>query len=1670
MAFQLPARVEQNIGQFVGRTWLLPEVTHWFQETSERLLILVGDPGTGKSMIAAWLAGEGPTPKDAEAQKQLAQISDHVKGAHFCVFEGGGADPVDMARNLASQLVARVDGFGDALADSLADLVNIEGVAKADTVMQDATLTGVRIGYLKLEGIPAQHSFNRAVRWPLQQVYRNGYKESMLIIVDALDEALPFSKTDSIVHLLGKLTDLPEQVRFLATSRPDERVFYLLPRAKLFYLDQDAPPDQKPGQDDVYHYAVEQLEKLAPELKEEQRKALAVRISHAADRVFLYAHLLLDDLEQGVRKLADLETAELPQGLPGLYHEFLNRELGANRKIWRKVYRPVLGLIAVARGEGLNATQLEKLTGKDVDVEEALEVCKQYLEGELPEGPFRPFHRSFADFLLEAPGNKAFHVDDTRMHNTIAQYYWKTYRSSWHSCDAYGLDNLAAHLFAGGDTDRLQALINRGWMSARYSGSGDMYSGFLADVDLAWRAAEQIDEQDVALGQFASRLGSEVWCAVCEATVRSLSASIAPEILVAAVDKQIWPVEQALAWARQMPDPKRRVAALSGLSAHLSEPLQSEVLGEALAAAKTITNEHARAETLIGLADSLPDSLLPQLYEAVRMIGGPGQCVRNLAQLAPHLPAPFRDRAVGQAVDLIPTIQPSQHRIGALESLAPRLSEPLLRKALNAARELADGKTRMEALSKLIPFLPQPLRSEVLEETQMAAQEVVDEQAQSYALKNLVELASQVGCLAEGLGAARMMTSEVDRVSALKELIPHLSKTLLAQAESEAQQLGAPQQGAVLAAVYRRLAELGHPEEAFAAAMAFPRDSHLPQPAIRHIASLLPGPAVQQALAEALGRYGHAWSAVAPLVARLAQLGYAEEALAAVGQIESAHGRAVALRSLAPHLPGPLFGRAVASAREIGRLDSRTWALSALATAGPEPQREDLLCEILDSVQAISKAEDRADALGSVVHDVAPHLIGVPLSRALDAALLLGQDPWGVKYHRTRILSSLAPRLAAVGRTEDSLVACRAIADRKDRARALCGLIQYLPEPLCDDVRQEVLETARVGEDNSIPADLLADLALSWSDLNPAEREATVAARSKEQKDRHSRISRDLVLAARLGLASEALTTALASDDAGHVAALWPHLPASLLEEALAAMRGLGRRSETALAQIAPSLPPPLLRNLLEVGNVKNVEVEALVLARLALQLEEPLRSQALDRVLDYVRRFRGEKPAGVLTVLSPQLPEPMLRDALDLAQAMESKTHRAWALVGLLPSGMSDDWQEVLWAAWKIKDAGGLEEHLAGLTPRLAELGHPEEAVAAARTIEEGRFQAWALVRMAPHLPDSLQQQVLVEAMAARLQGEEWTWLLSAVASRIPEAVLLETVRVAAAITNDKARADSLSGLLPQMATLGHVEEAVAFVRACADEKARTKLWASLAPHLPSSALKEALADAANMDEGLLQREVLPGLLERQAALGQPDEALRCALAVSDRQTQSEVVVALVPHLPLRLKEQVMQELLLPLKTAQRVSWWWLAAIARASAGLNDPLKRKVLDAVMQAARAIPEGHERAAVLAQVAAGLPEPLKGQALRDGLTAALAADRWGPGPRRAPVLSELGRQLGTLPTARLYPIWQEALHTIAGRVRSEMLVELQSLVPVIRALGGPGAIGDTAEVLLDVSTW
>jgi hypothetical protein len=117
------------------------------------------------------------------------------------------------------------------------------------------------------------------------------------------------------------------------------------------------------------------------------------------------------------------------------------------------------------------------------------------------------------------------------------------------------------------------------------------------------------------------------------------------------------------------------------LAPQLTEPL----LADALATARSITDERARAEALAGLAPQLTEPLLADALATGR------------------------------------SITDERARAKALAGLAPHLSEPLLADALTAARSITDEHARTDALAGLAPQLSQPRRVDLVEEFRSVA-------------------------------------------------------------------------------------------------------------------------------------------------------------------------------------------------------------------------------------------------------------------------------------------------------------------------------------------------------------------------------------------------------------------------------------------------------------------------------------------------------------------------------------------------------------------------------------------------------------------------------------------------------------------------------------------------------------------------------------------------------------------------------------------------------------------------------------------------------------------------------------------------------------------------------------------------------------------------------------
>ncbi|MCB0034524.1 MAG: hypothetical protein KDE51_10915 [Anaerolineales bacterium] len=448
--FPIPDTVTPYLKQFSGRGWLLPIILDWFEQGSEQTLLLTGGPGTGKSMIMGWLASGSEAAATEPIRRQLFDL---LSCAHFCrANDRSSFTPLAFADNMANQLTQNIIGFDEALMRALEPYgIKLEINQTIGHVEAGATVTGLEIKNVNLAGLTDTDSFDISFMQPLRELYKNGYDQPMLILVDSMDEAWSGNERgQELVKALGELAGLPPQVKLLITSRPDPRLLKHFQQARHFDLVTDAPNDVTDILDFSYNWLSQKRQ-----LPESQARWLAGCIDEAAAGIFLYAYMVLSDVIDHRPAPEYSDAFELPRGMSGIYHEFLTRELGDDEDRWYEELQPLLGLIAVAQGDGVIRAKLKTLLVHNPT--QNLRICHQYLSGELNDGPFRLFHKSLADFLLDDPENLDYEIDAAEMHQRFAALYQPGV--DFAQLDEYDLRYLADHLAGAGRLDNLEKLL-----------------------------------------------------------------------------------------------------------------------------------------------------------------------------------------------------------------------------------------------------------------------------------------------------------------------------------------------------------------------------------------------------------------------------------------------------------------------------------------------------------------------------------------------------------------------------------------------------------------------------------------------------------------------------------------------------------------------------------------------------------------------------------------------------------------------------------------------------------------------------------------------------------------------------------------------------------------------------------------------------------------------------------------------------------------------------------------------------------------------------------------------------------------------------------------------------------------------------------------------------------
>jgi hypothetical protein len=394
--------IERLTQSFTGREWVFEEIDRWLQQDNERFFILTGEPGVGKSTLAA----------------HLIQTRKDIVAYHLCqAAELETLKPGRILRSLTAQLMETVPDYGLALLNTIkATLeanVKIQVKQASDSKIREVYIENLNPSDLEKEDL--ENVLDILIRAPLAalpKIYDERHKpapERGIFLIDALDVAVSTEDAaqddQDIVTLLAALLEdesLPSWVRFVLTSRPDRRVLREFEPLQPYKLEEMSQQNLE----DIRHYIQKRLAEPAfhnqLEAAQMSSQTLVDELTQLSMGNFRYVRFLLDDLEAGKHSLNNL--AVLPESLAETYAKDLSKWFSVDELAER--CQKILKELANDQ-EPLTEDELVSRTGiRPRLVRQDLWGLRQFLdvgsigEGEDTHETFGIFHPSLREYLL----------------------------------------------------------------------------------------------------------------------------------------------------------------------------------------------------------------------------------------------------------------------------------------------------------------------------------------------------------------------------------------------------------------------------------------------------------------------------------------------------------------------------------------------------------------------------------------------------------------------------------------------------------------------------------------------------------------------------------------------------------------------------------------------------------------------------------------------------------------------------------------------------------------------------------------------------------------------------------------------------------------------------------------------------------------------------------------------------------------------------------------------------------------------------------------------------------------------------------------------------------------------------------------------------------------------
>jgi len=342
-----------NPQNFVGRKWLIEEATSFRDDKDRRSLIIVGEPGSGKSSFLAYLAEFWNCPRHfirvdnrsgvtgVDARAFLISLSSQLYEKYGPdIFERGISGHIQVAVGWAKDQAEVVGRFIDELYTlPFLPLQGDEVQVKVGVATGRSKVFGERVRRLidvtlALDALTLLHV---ALINPLGKVQQLHPDEKVVILIDALDESMRHAGTTSTLDVLPQSTDaeFPPNLRLVMTSRNGEHLSKFQP-SDLLYLDDKKKGYWQANQQDIRAYIDKRLAEgpLASKIatwKREEVDDYATQVVEHSQNNFLYLYHFFNELVASIQiKYTDMHNFGIPKGLSEIYRFFALEKIRRN--------------------------------------------------------------------------------------------------------------------------------------------------------------------------------------------------------------------------------------------------------------------------------------------------------------------------------------------------------------------------------------------------------------------------------------------------------------------------------------------------------------------------------------------------------------------------------------------------------------------------------------------------------------------------------------------------------------------------------------------------------------------------------------------------------------------------------------------------------------------------------------------------------------------------------------------------------------------------------------------------------------------------------------------------------------------------------------------------------------------------------------------------------------------------------------------------------------------------------------------------------------------------------------------------------------------------------------------------------------------------------------------